>query len=207
MRAARALETAEEETARLSMIHQLEKMRGTRVIVLIHRQEALSFFGIPVFRFISVEDSEEVLRANHMTPPDMPRWGQAAKDWMRKNYRYVSDIKGPVQDIPSPDARVTLDPDVRDHWGIPVARLSGATHPETLKTAAFLNGKAREWVLASGAVEAWGKPPTPMQMTPPTPAARARSRMGPGPSPACPGSRWQWVSMSMNRVAQMRSSL
>ncbi|MCX7687525.1 MAG: hypothetical protein N2045_06085 [Fimbriimonadales bacterium] len=60
------------ESARLSMIRQIEKMRGTRVIVLIHRQEALSLFGIPVFRFISVEDSEEVLRAIRMTPPDMP---------------------------------------------------------------------------------------------------------------------------------------
>lgn len=60
------------ESARMSMIRQIEKARGTRVIVLIHRQEALSLFGIPVFRFISVEDSEEVLRAIRMTPPDMP---------------------------------------------------------------------------------------------------------------------------------------
>ncbi len=60
------------ESARLSMIQRIEKLRGSRVIVLIHRQEALSLFGIPVFRFISVEDSEEVLRAIRMTPPDMP---------------------------------------------------------------------------------------------------------------------------------------
>ncbi len=60
------------ESARMSMIRQLEKKRGSRVIVLIHRQEALALFGIPVFRFISVEDSEEVLRAIRMTPPDMP---------------------------------------------------------------------------------------------------------------------------------------
>lgn len=60
------------ESARMSMIRQLEKKRKSRVIVLIHRQEALSLFGIPVFRFISVEDSEEVLRAIRMTPPDMP---------------------------------------------------------------------------------------------------------------------------------------
>ncbi len=60
------------ESARLSMIQHIEKLRGSRVIVLIHRQEALSLFGIPVFRFISVEDSEEVLRAIRMTPPDMP---------------------------------------------------------------------------------------------------------------------------------------
>jgi len=60
------------EAARLQMIRRLEKLRGSRVIVLIHRQEALSLFGIPVFRFITMEDSEEVLRAIRMTPPDMP---------------------------------------------------------------------------------------------------------------------------------------
>lgn len=60
------------ESARLSTIRQLEKQRKSRVIVMIHRQEALSLFGIPVFRFISVEDSEEVLRAIRMTPRDMP---------------------------------------------------------------------------------------------------------------------------------------
>ena len=60
------------ESARLSLIRQIEKKRGSRVIVLIHRQESLALFGVPLFRFISIEDSEEVLRAIRMTPPDMP---------------------------------------------------------------------------------------------------------------------------------------
>ncbi|MCS7209492.1 MAG: hypothetical protein NZ874_07965 [Fimbriimonadales bacterium] len=60
------------ESARLSLIRQIEKKRGSRVIVIIHRQESLALFGIPLFRFISIEDSEEVLRAIRMTPPDMP---------------------------------------------------------------------------------------------------------------------------------------
>jgi ClpP class serine protease len=60
------------ESARLGLIRQIEKRRGSRVIVLIHRQEALALFGVPLFRFISIEDSEEVLRAIRMTPADMP---------------------------------------------------------------------------------------------------------------------------------------
>ncbi len=39
---------------------------------MIHRQEAMGFLGIPIFRFINIEDSERVLRAIRMTPPDMP---------------------------------------------------------------------------------------------------------------------------------------
>ncbi|NMB46075.1 MAG: hypothetical protein GX998_06645 [Firmicutes bacterium] len=57
---------------RLSSIHKIEKLRGTRVITLIHRQEALSFLGLPFRRFINIEDSEAVLRAIRYTPPQMP---------------------------------------------------------------------------------------------------------------------------------------
>jgi choline dehydrogenase-like flavoprotein len=92
-------------------------------------------------------------------PPDLPRWGAEAKRFMRDNYTRVARVMGPVQEIPSPDARVTLDPQVRDRWGIPVVRLSGATHPETVRTAEFMYARSREWLAASGAERIWGSPP------------------------------------------------
>ncbi|MCS7185745.1 MAG: ATP-dependent Clp protease proteolytic subunit [Armatimonadota bacterium] len=57
---------------RLRVMQKLEKKRKSRVIALIHRQETMSFLGFPVMRFINIDDSEEVLRAIRMTPPDMP---------------------------------------------------------------------------------------------------------------------------------------
>jgi ClpP class serine protease len=42
------------------------------VITLIHRQEAISFLGIPLRRFIDIEDSEAVLRAIRLTPDSTP---------------------------------------------------------------------------------------------------------------------------------------
>ncbi|SNQ62684.1 SDH family Clp fold serine proteinase [Candidatus Methanoperedens nitratireducens] len=57
---------------RLSTIKSLEKSRQSRVITMIHRQETMSFLGIPIARYIDIEDSEAVLRAIRMTPPDMP---------------------------------------------------------------------------------------------------------------------------------------
>lgn len=92
-------------------------------------------------------------------PPDLPRWGAEAKRFMRDNYTRVARVMGPVQEIPSPDARVTLDPTVRDRWGIPVARLSGTTHPETVRTATFMFERAQDWLAASGAERIWGSPP------------------------------------------------
>jgi choline dehydrogenase-like flavoprotein len=85
----------------------------------------------------------------------VPRWGLENKRYMRENYRRVISLAGPVQEIPNPEARVRLDPTVRDSWGIPVARLSGTTHPETLRTAAFVTDRAREWLVASGAERTW----------------------------------------------------
>jgi len=57
---------------RQKLIASFEKTRASRVIVLIHRQETMSLLGFPIFRYIDIDDSEEVIRAIHMTDPDMP---------------------------------------------------------------------------------------------------------------------------------------
>lgn len=53
-------------------IQAFERSRGSRVILLIHRQESINFLGVPVSRLISIEDSEQVLRAIRLTPPNVP---------------------------------------------------------------------------------------------------------------------------------------
>jgi choline dehydrogenase-like flavoprotein len=96
----------------------------------------------------------------HSLPPDVPRWGLENKRFMRDNFTRVLRVTSPVHEIPNPEARVTLDPAVCDRWGRPVARLSGATHPETLRTAAFMLERAQEWLAATGAGRIWGRLPT-----------------------------------------------
>jgi ClpP class serine protease len=60
------------ETARKRLLTVIEGRRGSRVIALIHRQETMSFIGFPILRYIDIDDSEEILRAIHMTDPDVP---------------------------------------------------------------------------------------------------------------------------------------
>lgn len=60
------------ETKRMQAIRRLENKRRSRVITMIHRQEALSFLGMPFFKYIDIEDSERILRACRLTPGDMP---------------------------------------------------------------------------------------------------------------------------------------
>lgn len=60
------------ETKRQVAIRRLENKRNSRVITLIHRQEALSFLGVQFARYIDIEDSEAILRAVRLTSPDTP---------------------------------------------------------------------------------------------------------------------------------------
>jgi ClpP class serine protease len=57
---------------RLMVMRNLEVKRGSRVITLIHRQETMSLLGIPIIRYIDINDSEEILRAIRLTPENMP---------------------------------------------------------------------------------------------------------------------------------------
>jgi ClpP class serine protease len=60
------------EYARVRLMHRIEQQRGSRVIVLIHRQETMSFLGFPLMRYLDVNDAEEVIRAIHLTDADVP---------------------------------------------------------------------------------------------------------------------------------------
>jgi ClpP class serine protease len=60
------------EAARLRLLRKLERSRGSRVIALVHRQETMSLLGFPIFRYINIEDSEEVLRAIKLTDKSVP---------------------------------------------------------------------------------------------------------------------------------------
>ena len=60
------------DSARTELLNRFEKERGSRVISLIHRQESTSVFGVAVDSHISIEDSEAVLRAIRLTPPEQP---------------------------------------------------------------------------------------------------------------------------------------
>ena len=93
-------------------------------------------------------------------PDGTPRWGQGAKDFMRHSFQHVTQARGPVQEIPSPHARVELDRHVHDGRGRRVARMSGTTHIETVRTARYMRAKAEEWLRAAGARQIWGREPT-----------------------------------------------
>jgi ClpP class serine protease len=57
------------EILRRRAILAIEKKRHSRVISLIHREESINLFGIPVVKFLNMNDLEEIMRAIHLTDP------------------------------------------------------------------------------------------------------------------------------------------
>lgn len=60
------------DKARERLIKKIEQARGSRVIILIHRQETMALLGFPIMRYIDIEDSEQIVRALRLTDENIP---------------------------------------------------------------------------------------------------------------------------------------
>ena len=95
---------------------------------------------------------------------------------MREAYPRTQFVVGPLQEVPSADARVTLEPRVRDGNGVPAVRLlAGPPEPET--RARRVPGRARGGVAAGQRRPAR---PRPLRSA----AERARARASTRPARA-----------------------
>ncbi|MCK4747410.1 MAG: GMC family oxidoreductase, partial [Bacteroidales bacterium] len=88
-------------------------------------------------------------------PPGATRWGKEHKDFQMKNIKRVAGLHGPIQEMPNFTARVTVDPSVKDHWGIPVVALSGERHSMDHEHCKWLSTRAEEVLAEAGAVYTW----------------------------------------------------
>lgn len=57
------------QIARRRVLERIEAKRNARVILLVHRTETISVLGLPLYRYIDIDDAEQVLRAIRETDP------------------------------------------------------------------------------------------------------------------------------------------
>ena len=88
-------------------------------------------------------------------PPGAKRWGKEHKEFQLKNLKRMAGLHGPIQEMPVFDSRVTVDPQVKDHWAIPVVALSGQRHHLDHEHCKFLSSKAEEILKEAGAYKTW----------------------------------------------------
>jgi len=93
-------------------------------------------------------------------------WGKPLKDRVKDYFTEGRHLRFEVFSdwTPVDDCHVTLDPEARDRWGLPVARIRLGYHPRDLALGRLLAPKAAEVLKRLGAVNVtWGVSPAPPQ--------------------------------------------
>lgn len=91
-------------------------------------------------------------------PDGVPRHGDGLLRFAAHAYPRHQAVFILGEDLPRPDNRVTLDPEVRDSLGLPALRLTYDPHPEDLDQQRYLVDRAVELLRASGAGVVAGEP-------------------------------------------------
>jgi choline dehydrogenase-like flavoprotein len=88
------------------------------------------------------------------TGPDMPVWGEAYKERLEAFPRSMV-CAGHTTSLAVDTNSVSIDPDLKDAWGIPSIRTTYKDHPDDLAFARFLQDRSFEIMDAAGAKKIW----------------------------------------------------
>ncbi len=91
-------------------------------------------------------------------PPDAPRWGAEYKRLIGHYFNRTMALASHATSLPRERNSITLDPDVKDAWGLPAVRVTFDHHPDDVKNLEWLRGKQVEILDAAGAKKIWGPP-------------------------------------------------
>jgi choline dehydrogenase-like flavoprotein len=96
--------------------------------------------------------------ANGGLPPGTPRWGKEFKDTLAHNFTRTMELMSHGTSLPLESNSFSLDPELKDAWGLPALRVTYKDHPDDLKLATYLNARALEILDAAGAQKKWSFP-------------------------------------------------
>jgi choline dehydrogenase-like flavoprotein len=85
---------------------------------------------------------------------DLPLWGAALKERIEAFPRSMM-LTGHSTSLPVETNSVSIDPTVKDSWGIPAIRITYKDHPDDLAFARFLQDRSVEIMQAAGAQKIW----------------------------------------------------
>jgi len=105
-------------------------------------------------------DAYPIFFALNCVPPGMPRWGADYKRWVRSAYTRTIMIEGHSTSLPVESNSISLDPVVKDAWGLPAMRVTNTDHPDDLKMRLFLVDRSLEVMNTMGAVRPLAQPVT-----------------------------------------------
>jgi choline dehydrogenase-like flavoprotein len=92
-------------------------------------------------------------------PLDAPRWGAGYKKMLADYFPRTMVLLAHTTCLARESNSVTLDPEVKDAWGLPVIRITFSMHPDDQKTLNFCEQRMLEILEAARARRTWSFPP------------------------------------------------
>ena len=92
------------------------------------------------------------------TLSDLPRWGKAYKDWLAQSFSHSMYVASHAASLAVETNSFSLDPDLKDAWGLPALRMTYRDHPDDLKSVKYLQDRALELAAAAQATKVWAPP-------------------------------------------------
>jgi choline dehydrogenase-like flavoprotein len=96
-------------------------------------------------------------------PPETPRWGSGFKSALRHNFTRTMSIHCTGTSLPLESNSFSLDPDLKDAWGLAALRMTYKDHADDLKLVNWLSARALEILDAAGAEKKWAHPVSEQQ--------------------------------------------
>jgi choline dehydrogenase-like flavoprotein len=94
-------------------------------------------------------------------PSDAPKWGPQYKQMLREYYTRSAYVLAHITSLPVETNSITLDPTLKDTWGVPAIRMTFAEHPNDVKLNEYMQDRAMDLLEAAGARKSWRFPRDP----------------------------------------------
>ncbi len=98
-------------------------------------------------------------------PHDAPKWGEGFKAALAHYYPHTMRLLAHSTCLPVETNSISLDPNLKDAWGLPALRMTFRNHPDDLSILRFLQARCKEILEACGAKKIWSDPVTDFTLT------------------------------------------
>lgn len=91
-------------------------------------------------------------------PADIPAWGAARKKALAHYFTHSSGLLAHCSCLPRESNSISLDPGVKDDWGLPAMRVTFRNHDDDFKVMHYFRRRMIEILDAAGASKTWAMP-------------------------------------------------